>query len=473
MTASIRPRERNREPAAGALPMDRPVWRLVLWLAWPALIQNWLLSAVTLSDRFLAGSTGETAAQAAQTTAVYLAWMLSSYTVLVTIGSTTLVAHLIGANDRRTAQLVLHQALLLAVALGLAGTVVGLIVLEPGLALLQLKGEAAVLGAAYLRPLLALLVLQMIGSTGLACLIGAGDTRTSLWVLGGVALLNLPLAWLFLHGFGLGFPGIAVGTAISQGLGGLCVLALLFRGRAGLRLELPLFRPRLDLMRRLLRVSVPAAADHLSMQIGYLWFLAIINHLGDDAAAAHGIALTWESLSFQAGGAFGTAAVTVVGQSLGARRPERAARGGWVAFALGAGMMGSFGVLFYTLAAPMVRLFCSANQTPIIALSVPVLQLVAFGMPALASCLIFGPALRGAGDTRFPMLCTWVGFFAVRIPLAYLLTGESLDLWPFGIVSGWDRGLYGAWLAMLADMQVRGIFLMLRFASGRWRGIRV
>jgi putative MATE family efflux protein len=461
--------DRHLSPASRSLAraLDRPVGMQVLELAWPVLLQQWLVVAVNFSDRLLGGWSGQTAAQAAQTTAAYLAWFLISYTVLVSVGSTTLVAHLVGAGDRSTAQQVLHQSLLMAGLLGLAGTAVGVAGLESMLALLQLHGESLTFAADYLRPMLAAVTLQMIGSAGLACLSGAGDTRTGMGVLGGVALLNLPLAWLFFYGVGpfpgLGFPGIAVGTAVSQALGGLAVLGVLLHGRAGLRLEVRLLRPRIELMRRLLRVSVPAAVDHLSMAVGYMWFLAIVNRLGDVASAAHGVALTWESLGFQSGSAFGTAAVTVVGQSLGAGRPDRAARGGWTAFALGAGMMSMMGVLMVTLATPMFRLFCpSPDQAEVILTGVPVLRLVAFGMPALASCMILAAALRGAGDTRFPMLFTWIGFFAVRIPLAYLLTGGWIDL-----------GLLGAWLAMFADLQIRGLFVLWRFARGRWRGIRV
>jgi putative MATE family efflux protein len=459
-----------------ALP-EQPVSRQVLALVWPVLLQQWLVVAVNFSDRLLGGWSGHTTAQAAQTTAAYLAWFLTVYTVLVSLGSTTLVAHLVGAGDRRTARLVLHQSLLLAAVLGLAGTVVGLLVLKPVLALLQLRGESAALAAEYLRPLLLVLPLQMIGAAGLACLAGAGDTRTGMWVLGGVAVLNVPLAWMFVYGIGpipalgvpgilipaLGFPGIAVGTAVSQGLGGLVVVGVLFHGRAGLRLEGQLLRPRWDLIRRLMRVSVPAALDQFSMQVGHLWFLGIVNSLGDVPAAAHGVALTWEALGYQSGSAFGTAAVTVVGQSLGAGQPERAARGGWLAFGLGAGWMSLMGVLFVTLAAPMFYLFCpSPDQAEVVQAGVPVLRLVAVGMPALASTLILAAALRGAGDVRVPMLFTWIGFFVVRIPLAYLLTSEWLNL-----------GLLGAWLAMCADLQVRGLFVLGRFASGGWRGIRV
>jgi Na+-driven multidrug efflux pump len=261
----------------------------------------------------------------------------------------------------------------------------------------------------------------------------------------------------------LGFTGIAVGTAVSQTLGGLAVLAVLLRGRAGLRVRPRLLWPRPDILRRLLRISVPAAADSLSMAVGYLWFVGIVNRLGDVAAAAHGIALTWEALAYQSGSAFGTAAITLVGQHLGARRADRAARSGWVAFGMGAGVMALMGAVFFVLAGPMFRLFCPhPGQEPIVAAGVPVLRLVAFAMPALASCMVLGWALRGAGDTRVPVLFTWLGFFVIRIPLAYLLTEPRLGL-----------GLLGAWLAMFADLYVRGLFVLWRFAGGRWQRLRV
>src|SRR5205823_14654965 len=137
-------------------------------------------------------------------------------------------------------------------------------------------------------------------SAGIACLIGAGDTRTGMFVMAGVALVNVPLAWAFTWGWGpfpaLGFVGIALGTALSHTLGGVAVLAVLARGRFGLRLEPALFRPRFDLLRRLLRVSVPAAFDSFSVVAGQFWFLGIINTLGNEAGSAHGIALVWEAL---------------------------------------------------------------------------------------------------------------------------------------------------------------------------------
>jgi Na+-driven multidrug efflux pump len=132
------------------------------------------------------------------------------------------------------------------------------------------------------------------------------------------------------------------------------------------------------------------------------------------------------------------------------------------------------GMLFYTLAPSMFRLFCPHNeQQPVIEAGVPVLRLVAFAMPALASCIIFTSALRGAGDTRVPVLFTLVGFFALRIPLAYFLALPQVDLGPLGVWPGLGYGLIGCWMAMFADLLTRGVFLIARYLGGRWQHARV
>jgi putative MATE family efflux protein len=482
----ILPAEHDEASAATAQHLDlrKSTASLVLTLAVPALLQQMLVLIVSLSDRWLAGHAHapdpdeQIALQAAQTTANYLAWFISSYTVLISVGSTALVAHAIGAGDRRSAIHATNQSYLLAIVLGLGGSLIALLGLPTLIELLQLHGATAGFAIAYLQPLFALLVFQVIEAAGIACLVGAGDTMTGLWVRAGVAVFNVPLAWGFFHGFGpippMGFVGIALGTAVSNVLGAGAVTAVLLRGRAGLHLEGRQLWPDLPMIRRLLRVSVPAGVDSLSVAVGQLWFLSIINHLNDAAKAAHGIALQWEALGYLSGGAFGTAAMTLVGQHLGAKNPRRAAQSGWMALAQGGALMTFMGAVFFVLAAPMFRFFCpDEGQQPIIDEGVPVLRLIAFAMPGLASCIIFTNALRGAGDTRVPVLFTWFGFFLLRIPMAYLLTRPEIDLGPLGVYPGYNFGLLGAWLAMFTDLLVRGVFFFVRFAGGRWRNMRV
>ncbi|MFO0852100.1 MAG: MATE family efflux transporter [Gemmataceae bacterium] len=163
------------------------------------------------------------------------------------------------------------------------------------------------------------------------------------------------------------------------------------------------------------------------------------------------------------GAAFGTAAAALVGRALGARRPDLAARGGWTAFLLGAGVGCLLGLIFFAAARPLFGIFCpNPDQQPVVELGVPVLRLIAFAMPGLAASIVLTQALRGAGDTRVPVLFTWVGFVGVRLPLAYVLTHPAV---------GW--GLLGAWVAMVTDIYVRGGFFVWRFAGGRWQTIKV
>jgi len=161
-------------------------WREVLRLAWPVLARQFLILLVGLSDRYLAGhfhphdESQQVSYQAAQTTANYLAWLIVCYTVLVSVGSTALVARFVGAGDRRLAIRVTNQSILLAVIFGLAGSMVGLWGMGPLLQILQLQGNSAKFAAQYLWPTFLFLTFEMIEQAGIACLAGAGDTLTRL-----------------------------------------------------------------------------------------------------------------------------------------------------------------------------------------------------------------------------------------------------------------------------------------------------
>ena len=462
----------------------RPPWRVVVRLAWPILVQQFLILSVGLYDQFLAGNNAPAdpdkhiGYQAAQTTANYIAWFVSSCTALVAVGGTALVARFVGAGDQGGAVRATNQSILLGVLFGLIGTPFVLAVLPAGVRALGLHGDTADTAVRFLQPILALITCQLVAQAGIACLVGAGDTRTGPVVLSGVAILNIPLAWACFHGLGpipeLGFFGIGVGTALSHVAGCLAVLAVLARGRYGLRLRPALLVPDFPLIYRLLRVSVPASVDSLSIGLCQMWFLSLVTALGDVAAAAHGTAIRCEGLGYMSGQAFAVAASALVGQNLGARRPQAAAHAAWVALGLGCAIMSAMGVLFFTFAPQMLAFFSPyEHQHPIVEAGVPVLRLVAFAMPPLAAIIVLTGALRGAGDTRYPILLTWVGFLVIRIPLAYLLTRSVVDLGPLGSVGGWDLGLIGAWIAMFADLLVRGVLFFARFLGGRWKTIRV
>jgi putative MATE family efflux protein len=332
-----------------------------------------------------------------------------------------------------------------------------------------LNDETRKIALDYLWPLMFILAIQMIETGGIACLVGAGDTRTGLLILLTVAIVNCPVAYSLSTGaWGMpnwGFEGIAYGTASAHAAGGCVILALLFVGRSGLKLRLQDFLPDLAMIKRLLKVSVPAAADSLSVAVCQLWFLRIVNSLGSAAAAGHGIALRWEGLGYLSGAAFSAAGSSLVSRNLGAKQPAEAAKGGFLALGIGAIVMTIWGIVFATLARPMSELYVDANsqdREQVITSSVTALRTIAVVMPWLACAIILTGCLRGAGDTRVPVIFTWVGFLGVRIPLGYLLTAPVFGL-----------GIFGIWLAMNADIVLRGSLIFLRFLSGKWKRIKV
>jgi Na+-driven multidrug efflux pump len=217
---------------------------------------------------------------------------------------------------------------------------------------------------------------------------------------------------------------------------------------------------------RILRISVPAAGESLTNITCQLWFLGLINRLGATATAAHGVAIRCESIAFLTVTAFSVAASTLTGQYLGARRPDLAARAARTSWGLGVLVLSALGVLLYTQAGPMFALFLGGRQPHVASEGVPVLRVVAFALPALATINVLTGALRGAGDTRWPWLFVLLGYLLVRIPLTYLLTTPSSD-------GGLGWGLYGAWIAMFADLCVRAALVASRFLQGGWRTVRV
>jgi Na+-driven multidrug efflux pump len=244
---------------------------------------------------------------------------------------------------------------------------------------------------------------------------------------------------------------------------GLLTLGVLWHGWGPLRLPRPLPLPDLAALRQILRIGVPATANWLAMSLVMLWHMSIVGRLGNTALAAHGVAVRCEALSWVVADAFAVAGAALVGQALGARRPDLARSYGWMAFRWGLLMMTLMAAVFYVGASELFALFVGVEVASVRELGAPVLRLAAFAQPALAAAAILTWALEGgAGDTRWPLAYTLGSMLLVQVPLAYGLTGPWLAL-----------GLYGAWLALLADAYLRGLAAALRFAYGRWAEIRL
>jgi len=444
--------------------------RQVVWLALPVLVEQALLYLVGLSDTLLTGRYLAEQDLAAVTVATYLLWFLGSLLTVVSVGATALVARLVGSGHRENAARVCERAMGMALVVGGFTLLVGWASAPSVVRLMNLRGEAAGSAVQFLRIVLTVTPLVACTTVGIACLRGAGDTRTGMWVMVFVNAVNAGLSWALVCGFGpfpaLGLPGIALGTAWGEGLGGLVVLAVLSRGWAGLRIDWRGAWPVGVEVRRILRVSLPAAGESLTNIVCQLWFLGLINRLGAAATAAHGVAIRCEALAFLTVTAFSVAAGTLTGQYLGAGRPELADRAARTAWGIGVVALALLGALLYVAAGPMFSAFLGDRLPRVAAEGVPVLRLVAFALPALATINVLSGALRGAGDTRWPWEFVVAGYLGVRLPLTYLLTGPADS-------GGLGWGLYGAWVAMFADLHVRAALVAARFLHGGWRAAKV
>ena len=451
IAASLRP-----EPTQAAIRRD------VLRLALPATGEQMLSMMVGIVDTFLVGHLG-----AASLAAVGLAiqWVFLAHTLLgaIATGSTALIARSIGAKEPWEANKVIRQSVLLGTLIGLGCSLLGISLALPAVLLLGAQAEVIGLSTAYLRIVAAFLFFAALMFIGNASLRGAGDTRTPLYVMLVVNLVNILVAVTAINGlFGLpkmGVAGSAMGAAAGQMVGGMLVIAILLKGRSGIQLTLTHFRTDWTMIRRILHVGLPTGVEQLFFRTGNMAYVRILASMGITIYAANQVAINAWSLSFMPGFGFAIAATTLVGQSLGARDPDGAQQRGYTAYRIGAMLMGAIGLTFVLFPAQIMGFF--TNDPEVIAAGTMPLRLMGLFQPILAASMIFAGGLRGAGDTRWPMVATAVGIWLVRLPLAYLLA----------IVLGW--GLIGAWTGMTIDLTVRGALNFLRYRGGRWKTTQV
>ncbi len=454
--------ERKSTDRAGAMTEAGGVRRDVLRLALPATGEQLLGLMVGIVDTFLVGHLGATSLAAV---GLAYQWIFLATTLFGSIatGSTALIARFIGAREHEQANQVLRQSVLLGALIGLVTGVLAFALARPAVTLLGARDDVAGLSTTYLQIAACSLFLATLMYIGNACLRGAGDTRTPLYVMLVVNVLNIAVAWVAINGLlgvpRLGVAGSALGAAVAQSAGGLIVIAVLLRGKGALRLRLARLRPDWDLIRRLLRVGLPTGVEQVLFRTGNMAYVSVLASLGVAAYAANQVAINGWSLSFMPGFGFAVAATTLVGQALGAREPDVAQQRGYTAYKMGAALMAAIGVLFVLFPSHIMAFF--TNDGEVIALGSLPLRIVGLFQPILAASMIFAGALRGAGDTRYPMLITAGCIWLVRLPLAYL----------FAVGLGW--GLAGAWTAMSIDLTVRGTLNLLRFRSGGWKTITV
>ena len=466
------------QAAPRAAPADRQLggrlagltlWQQVFTLAiWPFFEQvlNFLIGAV---DTILAGHMHPAAVSATEAIAVgaYVGWGVSLVQVSVGIGASAIVARAIGGRHRRAANAALGQSLIMAVAVGvlIGGTMYG--AARWVASIMGTTGLALDFSTQYLRILCLAAPASGVLFVGSACLRAAGDTRSPFIVLAIVNVVNAVLSAILVYGpapiGGHRVAGIALGTAVAWAAGACLILWVLIAGNAGIRLRLIRLRPHGLMMVRIVRVGLPNLFESASFWTGNFLVVTFVGLIGSKlqpgALAAHVIAVRVEAISYLPGVALATAASTLTGQYLGLGDPHRARRAAMRCAGVAMAVMASMGLVFWLAPEALVRVVTS--EASLLEMAPHLLRICAPVQVFFAMSIVLSNAMRGAGATRSTMLVSSFSVWMVRVPAAYTL----------GVVMGY--GLNGLWLALCAELVLRGTLFAIQFWRGRWAKAQV
>jgi putative MATE family efflux protein len=443
-------------------PAHRRVTMGVWQLAWPTIVSYATHTLARWADLMMVGPLGKDAL-AAVGLGGQAFWLTQSIGMLVPTGLTALLARAVGAGDYERADRVLRHALRLGAVIAVAAMAIGVPSARLALSMYGVEPAVIDLGAQYLTWLLVGNVPFALSLVFAAALRAAGDSRTPLMTGLLANVVNVGFNWVLIYG-NLGAPALGVrGAAVSTSLAmvaQLAVLAALWRGgRLELRRSPRRAPPDRALYRSLFAIGWPAAVEGMLFAVGILWFQRLVGGYGTEAVAAYNVGAAVLALAFLPGMGFAAAASALVGQHLGDGNPEAAARSGWRATTGALLCMSILGAVIVAFASPIAELFSrDARVVDLIILFIWILGAV---LPLMAIEFALGGALRGAGDTFYPLAVVFTGLFVCRlVPASFLALAVGAPL-------GW------VWGALVVDYLAKATLIVRRFRRGRWKTIQL
>lgn len=430
----------------------------LLHLAWPIFVENILRTSVMSVDTLMLSRYSEKAV-AAMSLVNQFAFFMQLLYMTVSTGASILIAQNLGAGRRRNAGLVGVASLALVVAFSIVVSAVFAVGTGPLLGLYSLDPEVAHYGRQFLALYGGLSFFMALNTAQASILRAWGYTRDPM--LFNVLCLVVTVVGDALCLFGpfglpvLGVTGVAASTVLGQAVAcGLAALAI--RRRRDLALPMrELARIPLRLYREILAIGVPTAGENISYNVSQIAIMAMLSTLGATPLATYGILLAVLRYVFMPGVSIGTGAQIKVGYLVGAGRHDEAKRRVYRYFALAVACSLTGVLLVQVLHRPLLALF--SDDPDIVALASTVLIVAIVYEPGRNFNTVIIPALKGAGDVRFPVYVGTVSIWCVGVAGA----------WLFGIRLG--GGLAAVWIAMAADEWLRGLVMFLRWRSGVWQ----
>jgi len=437
---------------------EGPIGRAILILSVPMVLEMLMESVFVVVDVFFVAKLGADAVATVGLTESMLT-LIYALALGLSIGVTATVARRIGERDPEGAARAAGQAIIMGLIAALLIGVAGVLLAPHLLALMGASPGVIERGSNYTRVMLggnaSIMMLFLIN----AIFRGVGDAAIAMRVLWLANIINILLGPCLIFGLGpfpeLGVVGAATATTIGRGTGALYAFSRLVR--PGGRISLTRRHLSLDfgVMARLIRLSASATFQVFIGMASWIGLIRIISGFGSEALAGYTIGIRVIIFALLPSWGMSNAAATMVGQALGAGKPERAERAVWLAGFYNMCFLGVVGLVFVVLAGPIIRVFTS--DPAVIPYGVDCLRLVAYGFLFYAYGMVLTQSFNGAGDTFTPTVINLFVFWLWEIPLAYVLA------YTFGL------GPRGVFLAITISFSLLAVVSAIVFRRGNWK----
>lgn len=442
---------------------DGSINRAIFLLSVPMILEMAMEALFAIVDVFYISLLHDNDALAAVVLTESMLTLVYSLAMGMGMGATAMVARRIGEKDQRAAAGVAVQALYLAVGVSLVVTLIGMVWSDDLLHLMGASQTVIDKHVGYTRWMLTgnFTIVMLFVLNGIFR--GAGEASVAMRALIIANGLNIVLDPMFIFGFGpvpaLGVEGAAIATNIGRGAGVLYQLYYLFARKSVIKIDSLNFLPHGETIRNLLKVAAGATAQFLIGAASWIFLVRIMAPFGSAALAGYMIAIRVIVFAILPSWGMANAAATLVGQNLGAGKPERAEQSVWRTGFINMVFLATITVLFLLFARDIVALFTVDEE--VILHGTRCLQFVSTGYVFYAYGMVINQSFNGAGDTRTPTILSLVGFWLFQIPFAYYMA-TALNYGPDGV--------YIAIVTAETAMAIAGIHL---FRQGRWKAVKI
>lgn len=447
----------------GTIPSSRDAYGVSLRIALPSVIEMVSLSLIGMVSTAMVGQLGPQAVAAVglvgQPRMIFMALFFA-----LNVGVTAVISRRKGANDQLAARSCLRQSILVAAVIGIVMSALAVLLARPMMQIAGAQYDTIELATSYFRITSMMMPLNALTMTISAAQRGIGNTRVTMVVNIVANIANVIFHYLLIEGR-FGFPrlevdGAAIAVAISGVVGLIMAVASIVKSDAYLRVSfMDNWRPDIPMLKSIGKIGGNSIIEQMFLRVGFFAYSIIVASLGTAAFAAHVIGMQLMALSFTFADGIAVATTALVGQQLGAKRPDLAIMYGKIGQRM-AFIISIFLLIFTVLARYWFPTLFTDDQA-IIQVTSEILLILAIMLPIQTSQLVMAGCLRGAGDTRFVALTMFLSVAIARPGFSALM------VFVFGF------GIHGAWAAVIADQTVRLVMLYGRFARGKWTEISV